>query len=62
MVGPKTKTAVEIGLAAKKLPADKRLKEMPPNSMCRYTTRVSSPADIDAAVEGWIRTSFDEAG
>jgi hypothetical protein len=62
MVGPKTKTAVEIGLAAKQLPADKRLKEMPPNSMCRYTTRVSSPAEVDAAVEQWIRTSYDEAG
>lgn len=62
MVGPKTKTAVEIGLAAKQLPADPRLKEMPPASMCRYTTRVSTLAEIDATVRGWIKASYDEAG
>ena len=61
MAGPKTKTAVEIGLAAKQLPAHPRLKEMPPNSMCRYTTRVSSADEVDALVEGWIRTSYAEA-
>lgn len=62
MVGPKTKTAVEIGLAAKSLPADPRLKEMPPNSMCRYTTRVSTPAEVDSAVARWLEASYDEAG
>src|SRR5690606_37901740 len=46
MVGPKTKTAVEVGLAAKSLPADPRLKEMPPASMCRHTTRLSSVAEV----------------
>lgn len=62
MVGPKTKTALEVGLAAKSLPADARLKEMPPASMCRYTTRVSSTAEVDAALRGWIKASYDEAG
>ncbi len=62
MVGPKTKTAIEVGLGAKSLPADSRLKEMPPASMCRYTSRVSSAAEVDAALRGWIKTSYDEAG
>ncbi len=62
MVGPKTKTAIEVGLSAKSLPANPRLKEMPPASMCRYTTRVSSPAEVDATLRGWIKTSYDEAG
>lgn len=62
MVGPKTNTQVEVGLAAKQLPAHDRLKEMPAGSMCRYTTRLSSPDEVDESLEGWIRASYDEAG
>lgn len=62
MVGPKTNTQVEVGLSAKLLPADPRLKEMPAGSMCRYTTRLSSPDEVDAALESWIRASYAEAG
>ncbi len=62
MVGPKTKTAIEVGLSAKELPANPRLKEMPPASMCRYTTRISAPGEVDATLAGWLRRSFDEAG
>lgn len=62
MVGPKTATAVELGFGAKALPAHERLKEMPPNSMCKYTTRVSSAAEIDAVVKQWIVKAYDEAG
>ncbi len=62
MVGPKTNTQIEVGLAAKQLPSHPRLKEMPPASMCRYTTRVSSVSEVDKTLEGWLRTSFDEAG
>jgi hypothetical protein len=62
MVGPKTNTAVEIGLSAKTLPADPRLKEMPAGSMCRYTMRVGSPEEIDQTVVDWIATSYAEAG
>lgn len=62
MVGPKTNSQVEVGLFAKHLPADPRLKEMPAGSMCRYTTRLSSPDEVDAALEEWIRASYLEAG
>lgn len=62
MVGPKTATAVEIGLFAKTYPSDPRLKEMPPKGMCPYTTRVSSVADVDAKLKSWIKASFDAAG
>jgi hypothetical protein len=61
MVGPKTKTAIEVGLGAKALGADARLKEMPPASMCRFTTRVTSLAAVDAKLRGWLKTSYDEA-
>lgn len=62
MVGPKTKTALEVGLSAKHLPADSRLKEMPPNSMCRYTTRLSALGEVDDKVRRWLEVSYGEAG
>lgn len=62
MVGPKTNRAVELGFGAKNLPAHERLKEMPPNSMCRYTTRIGGPAEVDAEVRKWIQMSYEEAG
>jgi hypothetical protein len=61
MVGPKTVTTVELGLSAKTLPADPRLKEMPPKSMCRYTVRLGSPTEFDTTVQGWVRQSYQEA-
>jgi hypothetical protein len=61
MVGPKTNSEVEIGFGAKALAKHARLKEMPPNSMCRYTTRVGSADQIDALIEGWIAESYAEA-
>ena len=62
MVGPKTNSQVEVGFAAKQLPADDRLKVMPAGSMCRYTTRLSSPDEVDATLKGWIQVSYEEAG
>jgi len=62
MVGPKTNSAVEIGFGAKSLPRHPRLKEMPPNSMCRYTVRVSSPDEVDAEVRAWLEASYLDAG
>lgn len=62
MVGPATKTAIEIGLNHKGLPPHARLKVMPPGGMCQYTTRVSSVAQLDADVLGWVRAAYDAAG
>ena len=62
MVGPATKDSIEIGLNAKDLPAHARLVVQPPGSMCRVTTRIGSTADIDAALKGWLRKSYDSAG
>jgi hypothetical protein len=62
MVGPATKDQIEIGLNAKSLPSDPRLKALPPGGMCQYTVRVSSAAEIDAALIGWVRAAYDAAG
>jgi hypothetical protein len=62
MVGPATKDSVEIGLNAKDLPVHARLKPQPPGSMCNATTRITSAAEIDAQLQGWLRKAFDAAG
>jgi hypothetical protein len=59
MLGPATKDQIEIGLNAKSLPADARLKALPPGGMCQYAVRLSSVAEIDAALLRWIRAAYD---
>lgn len=61
MVGPATKDSIEIGLNAKDLPAHARLKLQPPGSMCHATTRITTAAEVDAQLEGWLRTAYDAA-
>ena len=62
MVGPATKSQVEVGLNAKGLPGSERLKEQKPGGMCQYTVRLSDPSEVDAELIGWIRTAYDGAG
>jgi len=62
MVGPKTNSQVEVGLAAKTLPDDPRLKAMGPGSMCAYTTRLGSVDEVDSALVAWLESSYAEAG
>ena len=62
MVGPATRTEVEIGLNAKALPAHPRLRVVPPGGMCTHTVRLGQPADVDADLADWLRTAFDAAG
>jgi hypothetical protein len=61
MVGPATKDAIEIGINAKTLPPDARLKVQPPGSMCQATTRISHERELDAALAGWLRQAFEAA-
>ena len=62
MLGPATASQLELGLNAKSLPADERLKAMPTGGMCQYSVRLSSPAEADAKLLAWVRTAFDAAG
>ena len=62
MLGPATKDALELGLNAKDLPASGRLKAMPPGGMCQYTMRISTAAEVDAQLLGWVRQAFEAAG
>jgi len=62
MVGPATKTQVEVGLNAKGLVGGERLQALPPKGMCDYKVRVADIAEVDAELLGWIRAAFDSAG
>jgi len=62
MVGPATKTQVEIGLNAKGLASGDRLVEQKPGGMCQYKVRVGAAGEVDAELTAWIRAAYDAAG
>lgn len=62
MVGPATKTQVEIGINAKGLAGGERLVELPPGGMCPYKVRIATPGEVDAELTAWLRTAYDAAG
>ena len=61
-LGPATQTQIEIGLNAKGLPADARLKVVPPGGMCQYALRLSTVSELDAELLACLRAAFDAAG
>lgn len=62
MVGPATKTQVEVGLNAKDLQGGDRLMAQKPGGMCQYKVRISSADEVDDELVGWIRAAYDAAG
>ncbi|MBL8086909.1 MAG: DUF4287 domain-containing protein [Chthonomonas sp.] len=62
MIGPATKTEVEIGLNAKGLSGSDRLVTLPPGGMCNYKVRIAAVEAIDAELVGWLRAAYDSAG
>ena len=61
MIGPATKSQVEIGLNMKGTAATARLAAVPPGGMCQYKVRVSEVSEVDAQLLGWIRQAYDAA-
>lgn len=62
MVGPATATQIEIGMNAKGLPVDPRLKPQPPGGMCTHKLRLASAQEVDAALIGWLRAAYEASG
>ena len=62
MVGPATKSQVEVGLNVKGLAGSERLKEQKPGGMCQYTVRLADLEEVDAELVGWLRKAYDGAG
>jgi len=62
MLGPATKTQIELGMNVKQLRHSERLKVMPPKSMCQYSLRLSHAEEIDTELLSWVKAAFDAAG
>jgi hypothetical protein len=62
MIGPKTNTRFEIGINAKDLQKNARLREQPKGSMCNYIINMENAGEVDAELIAWIYTAFREAG
>ena len=62
MIGPATKTQVEVGLNMKGVTASERLVALPAGGMCQYKVRVSSANEIDKELLAWIKIAYDSAG
>lgn len=62
MIGPATKTQVEVGFNMKGVKATERLQELPPGKMCNYKVRLAEAKEVDAELVAWIRNAYEAAG
>lgn len=62
MIGPATKTQVEVGINAKDLPTAKRLTVLPPGGMCNYKVRLAEPGEVDDELITWLQQAYANAG
>jgi hypothetical protein len=62
MIGPATRTQVELGLNVKGLVETDRLKELPAGKMCNFKVRFANISEIDREVIEWMRAAYDAAG
>jgi Domain of unknown function (DUF5655)/Domain of unknown function (DUF4287) len=62
MIGPATKTRVEVGINLKGLKPTTRLIELPAGGMCQYQVNVTSVKEVDKELIAWIRQAYDNAG
>ena len=62
MIGPATKTRVEVGLNMKGISPTERLTEMPTGGMCTYKVKLSDPKEVDGELISWIKHAYASAG
>ncbi|MBL0174032.1 MAG: DUF4287 domain-containing protein [Ignavibacteria bacterium] len=62
MVGPATKTRVEVGLNMKDIEGTERLLALPPGGMCQFKVNLSDVKDVDRELLAWIKRAYDAAG
>jgi hypothetical protein len=61
MIGPATNSRVEVGINMKGVPGTARLLPQPPGGMCQYKVKLTTAAEIDAELVGWVRKAYDES-
>ncbi|MBN1152240.1 MAG: DUF4287 domain-containing protein [Dehalococcoidia bacterium] len=62
IVQASTKTRVDLGLNLKEVAPTERLEGGNPfGGMCTHRVALTSPAEVDAAVVGWLQQAYDQA-
>ena len=62
MLGPGTKSRLEVGLNLKGLPASARLEPQAPGGMCQYKVFVTDAREVDKELVAWLKQAYDSAG
>ena len=62
MIGPGSKTRVDVGINMKGVKGTDRLVELPAGGMCQYKVGVTNAKEIDKELIGWVKQAFDAAG
>jgi len=62
MIGPATRTRVEVGLNMKGPDATERLIAVPAGGMCQYKVNVTEAGEVDEELVAWLRTAYENAG
>ncbi len=62
MIGPATRSQVEIGLNVGRLDGGARLVAQRSGGMCQYKVRLGSIGEVDDELVGWIRAAYEAAG
>lgn len=61
MIGPATKTAVELGINSRSLSEGGRLEKLPPGKMTPFRVRITAAEQIDDELVNWLNTAYQEA-
>ena len=62
MLGPASKGRLEVGLNSKGFETSAHLEVQPPGGMCQYKVYLTSAAQVDGELIGWIRQAYESAG
>src|SRR3990170_1731243 len=62
MVGPGTKSRLEVGLNMKDVKATPRLVPLSPGGMCQYRVYLVNASEVDRELVTWIRRAYDASG
>ncbi len=62
MIGPGTKTRVDIGINLKDVDGTDRFVEQKQPAMCHFKVGVPSVAEVDKELMTWLKKAFDAAG
>lgn len=61
MIGPATNSRVEVGLNMKDATGTARLEAQKPGGMCQFKVKLTTAAEVDSELIGWIRQAYDAA-